>query len=57
MKIRTYRLWYVLDVSYDNDEPGELEDAIAYGNALERRQRGEEVVLMKAEELEGVKLK
>ena len=47
--MRTYRLWYILDVSYEDEDPGGLEDAVAYGDALERKQRDEEVVLLKAE--------
>ena len=50
--MRTYRLWYALDVVYEDSDPGDLENAIAYGEGIENRNRGEQAELMKAEKLE-----
>lgn len=46
--MRTYRLWYALDVSYADGDKGDIQDAIRYGEEI-TAMISEHVKLMKME--------
>jgi len=52
MIVKNFRVWLTIDVSYDEESPGDIEDALAYVSSMERGQIGEEAVIMRVERLE-----